>query len=262
MEYYGIIGNPIGHSLSPLLHSLIYEQLGHLAQYSRFPVDPANISEVIPAIKALGLRGINVTSPHKQAILPYLDALSPAAEAIGAVNTVSIREDGSSWGDNTDAYGFAESLVRFGVEIPGKRFVLCGNSGAGKAVVYALETGGAADVLVASTDPSKGIPYSELPGLSPRDVIVNCTPVGMHPKINQSVVDKAALSRFGAAVDLIYNPIETMFMQRAATLGLTTFNGLWMLIYQGIRSFELWTGEDISRLDVDAIYQRLKEAIP
>lgn len=258
MEHYGVIGRPIGHSLSPLLHRLIYEQTGYRAEYSRFDVDPARMEGVIPAMRALGLRGLNVTSPHKLHILPYIDELSPTAATIGAVNTVLIREDGTVYGDNTDSYGFAHTLSHGGIATQGGRFVLCGYAGAGKAVVHALEQGGAKEIVIASTDPEKGISYEELKRSEPRDVIINCTPVGMTPNVEESVVDGDTLALFSAAVDLIYHPPETKFMRLAAERGLKALNGLWMLIYQGIRSFEIWTGCDTAGIDVDKIYDTLR----
>lgn len=256
-----MIGRPIGHSLSPLLHRLIYDQAGYRAEYGRFDVDPEDMAGVIPAMRTLGIRGINVTSPHKERILPYIDEMSPTAAAIGAVNTVLLREDGSVFGDNTDSYGFAQSLLHCGIAIAGKRFVLCGLSGAGKAVVHALEHHGAAEILTASTRAQAGISYEALGTVEGKDVIVNCTPLGMHPDVDRSVVDEETLSRFGAAVDLIYNPVETKFMRLAARRGLATMNGLWMLIFQGVRSFAVWTGQEAADIDVDAIYNRLRDAL-
>lgn len=266
MEQYGLIGRPVGHSLSPRLHRLLYEQTGRQAEYGRFDVAPEHIGAALPALRALGIRGVNVTSPHKQAILPFLDELSPTAGAVGAVNTVLLREDGSAYGDNTDGYGFARGLLHVGAAITSRRFVLCGRSGSAEAVRHALEQEGAAEVLVASTDPAKGISYGELRHMEPRDVIVNCTPLGMHPNEDRSVVDEEVLRRFETAADLIYNPPETLFLRRAAALGLRTMNGLWMLIFQGIRSFEIWTGADTSGIDADAIYadleKQLREGVP
>lgn len=261
MEQYAVIGKPIAHSLSPLLHRLIYEQTGYRAEYGRFEVDPADIAGVVPALRTLGVRGVNITSPHKLAILPHVDELAPDAAAIGAVNTLLLREDGTTWGDNTDSAGFAASLAHHGVEISGRRFVLCGRSGAGAAVRHALEAHGAAEILFASTDPAKGISYDELRRSEPRDVIVNCTPLGMHPDVDRCVVDEETLSRFTTAVDLIYSPPETLFLKRAASLGLRTMNGLWMLIFQGIRSFVVWTGADTSAIDADAIYAALEKEV-
>lgn len=261
MERYGVIGKPIDHSLSPLLHRCLYEQTGHRAEYSRFEVEPARIAEVVPAMRALGIRGINVTSPHKVAILPCMDELDPVAKAVGAVNTVLLREDGTACGYNTDVFGFTRSMAHLGIPIGGRRFVLCGMSGGGAAVREALAREGAAEVLTASTNPAKGIAYESLRAAPPRDVIVNCTPLGMWPDVDRSVVDEAVLKRFHAAVDLIYSPTETLFLRKAAALGRATLNGLWMLVFQGIRSFSIWTGIPESAVDAEKIYRRLEVAL-
>lgn len=242
MPSYGIIGDPVAQSLSPYLHMMLYQRTGYSGTYGRFPVKSADMPQVLPALRTLGISGVNVTSPHKQAIIPFLDGLSPEAEEIGAVNTVHIREDGFAKGYNTDCYGFAKSLLHAGIAISGKRFLLCGLSGAGRAARYALMEQGAAEVLVASTDAKKGIPYTSLSSLPEMDVIVNCTPLGMKGREYESPVDENILLKFGAAVDLTYNPAETLFLGLARKKGLRTLNGLPMLVFQGIKSFEYWTG--------------------
>lgn len=242
MQIFGVIGNPVSHSLSPQLHRMIYEALGFNGDYSRYHVEPYQVENVIPAMKALGIAGINVTSPYKWAIMPYLDEISGAAEKIGAVNTVHISENGFAVGYNTDGYGFAKSLLNAGIEIAYKKFAVCGISGAGKAVSNALLKYSAAAVIAVSTDSDKGMSYSELERLSDMDVIVNCTPLGMASHVNESPVSPEVFKNFKAAVDLIYSPAETVFLRDARLAGLQTLNGLPMLVFQGMRSFEIWTG--------------------
>lgn len=261
MPVFGLLGRGLSHSLSLQLHRLIYEQVGFTATYNLFDIPPEAVKDVIPAMITLGISGINITSPYKQAIMPYLDALSPEAEKIGAVNTVLIREDGSACGYNTDYFGFRACLGRCGIEIAGKSFLLCGMSGAGKAVYHSLADAGAREIVVASTDPAKGIPYSQLGELWPMDVIVNCTPLGMYPRTGVSVVAPEVIARFGAAVDLIYNPEETLFLQHAREQGLQTAGGLYMLIYQGMKSFEIWTGLTLDMGAADAVYEALSAGL-
>lgn len=253
MKIFGVIGNPVSHSLSPALHGMLYEQTGFDGNYSRYPVAKDEIKNVITAMKTLGISGINVTSPYKRDIIPFMDELSSEAAEIGAVNTVHLREDGTVMGHNTDSYGFAESLLHAGIEIAGKSFVVCGTSGAGKAVCHALNQYGAAKVVTASTNAENGVAYSELEHMHGIDVIVNCTPLGMRPHEDESPVPPHIFGNFSAAVDLIYNPWETVFLRGANRAGLKTLNGLPMLVFQGIRSFELWTGIDVKGGGADKI---------
>lgn len=253
MKTFGVIGNPVAHSLSPVFHRMIYAATGFDGNYSHFLVMKDEVANVIPAMKTLGISGINVTSPYKMDIMPFLDELSPEAAAIGAVNTVHLREDGTSIGYNTDGYGFAESLLAAGIEIKGRSFAVCGISGAGMAVCYALEAYGAANVVKVSTDPQKGTAYSELENMSGMDAIINCTLLGMSPRESESPVSPRVFGNFKEAVDLIYNPAETVFLRDARLAGLKTLNGLPMLVMQGIRSFTLWTGIDIPNSEAGKI---------
>lgn len=247
MQNFGIIGNPVKYSLSPVFHPMIYDAVGFSGSYGRFLVLPEDVKNVPAAMKTLGIRGLNVTSPYKSDIMPYIDELSPEAAEIGAVNTVLLRDDGTTVGYNTDGYGFAESLLHAGIEIKGKSFAVMGISGAGRAVCWGLEKYGASNVTGVSTKPEKGISYAELETLTGMDVIVNCTTVGMSPDIDMSPVNPEVLANFKAAVDLIYSPAETQFLKDAGKSGLKTLNGLPMLVLQGIRSFKLWTGIEADR---------------
>ncbi len=261
MVSFGILGSPLSHSLSPQLHQLIYGHTGFAGAYNLFSVQPAKLGEAIAGLRVLGVRGVNVTIPYKQQIIPYLDELSPEAERIGAVNTVSFAPDGKTTGYNTDYYGFLMQLSRDGVEVKGKRFLLCGMSGAAHAIRQALEDNGASQVLVASTDPEKGMAYHSLAQLPDMDVIVNCTPLGMYPNVDASVVGVDVLGKFHTAVDIVYNPGNTKFLQLAAGLGMTTSKGLQMLVYQGMKAFTIWTGIQPEDTVGDAIFQELTDIL-
>lgn len=256
MQTFGVIGNPVSQSLSPQLHRMLYDATGFDGDYSRYHVEPQHLENVIPAMKALGISGINVTSPYKRAIMPYVDVVSSAAEKIGAVNTIHI-ENGVATGYNTDGYGFAKSLLNAGIEIAHKKFAVCGTSGAGKAVSDALLKYSAAAVVAVSTHAEQGMPYSELERMADMDVIVNCTPLGMSPHEDESPVKPEDFKNFKVAVDLIYNPAETAFLRDARNMGLQTLNGLPMLVFQGIRSFEIWTGLEPPPELADKIIARL-----
>lgn len=257
MQTFGIIGNPVAHSLSPVFHRMIYAETGFEGNYSHFLVMKNEVKNVVPAMKALGISGINVTSPYKRDIMPFLDELSPEAAEIGAVNTVHVRENGTTIGFNTDSFGFAQSLLVSGIEIRGSSFAVCGISGAGKAICHVLKQYGAASVTAISTDPKNGVPYSELEHMRGMDVIVNCTPLGMTPHEGESPVSPRVFENFSTAVDLIYNPWETVFLRDARLSGLKTLNGLPMLVLQGIRSFTLWTGLEVTNTVMEKIIDSL-----
>jgi len=262
MELYGLIGEKLGHSLSPQLHRCIYRETGRRgAYYTPYEVERERLDQVVPAMRTLGIGGFNVTMPYKQDIMQYLDGVERDARAIGSVNTLLRRCDGGVWGHNTDAYGFVASLGYHGVEIEGKRFVMCGMSGAGRAIRHGLTQAGAAEVVVVSTDPQKGISYRELEQLPPKDVIVNCTPLGMFPHVDRCAVDDKVLQKFAVAVDIVYNPLETLFLRKARGLGLATVDGLYMLIFQGMRSFEIWTDTGLSGELAGDIYKELAPLI-
>ena len=260
MKLFGLLGHGLSHSLSPQLHRLIYQQAGYDAVYGLFDVPHENVSQVIPAMRALGICGINVTSPHKQAILQSLNGFSPEASKIGAVNTVLLREDGKAWGYNTDYFGFLLCLKRHNIPVAGKSFLICGMSGAGRAIYHALADSGASRLAVASTDPTKGIAYADIPSLGKMDVIINCTPLGMHPHTDACAVPSQVFGQFDAAVDLIYNPHETLFLRAARECGLQTAGGLYMLIFQGMQSFYIWTGIQPDMDAADAVYAELRKA--
>lgn len=242
MPTYGIIGNPVSHSLSPLLHGMLYEAVGYDGSYARFPVGQNEIANVIPAMKTLGIAGINITSPYKEKMLAYMDEVSAEAREIGAVNTAHIGADGVVTGYNTDAYGIAQSLLYAGIEIKGKSFAICGTGGGGKAARHALREYGADEIVMVSRNAENGITYGELENLPNMDAIINCTLLGMSPRLDESPVEPHVFAKFKAAADMIYNPVETKFLRDAKHGGLKTLNGLPMLVFQGIRSFEIWTG--------------------
>lgn len=261
MQLFGLIGHHLSHSLSPALHRMMYEYMGLDAAYGLFDMEPALAQQAVQALKTLGIRGANVTSPHKLAVMDGLDEISPEAAKIGAVNTISIDENRRATGYNTDYYGFLSSLEHGGIAVAGKSFLLCGMSGAGRAVYHALTDQGAARIVVASTDPAKGISYTGLDALEPMDVIVNCTPLGMGDRADQCAVQPHIFEKFSSAVDLIYNPAQTLFLKQAEQRGLKTLGGLYMLIYQGMKSLEIWTGQQAPRTQVQDIHARLQSKL-
>lgn len=266
----GLIGWPTGHSVSPAMHNAAFAELGLDWRYVPLPVPvdpPERIGEAVRGLRALGLRGANVTVPHKQAVMPHLDQLSPAAQAIGAVNTIRIEPDGSLLGDNTDAPGFVADLRDHGVDPAGKRVLVLGAGGSARAVVYGLATAGSRAVAIANRSPDRAqslaaemqhlfadcrITAHALPDAIPTlagnaDLIINTTSLGMTPKIEGLPWDEGVSFLPGQVVyDLVYNPPQTRLLQKAAADGAKGIGGLGMLIWQGAIAFELWTGQQPS----------------
>ncbi len=263
----GLFGWPVSHSVSPAMHNAAFEKLGLDWCYVPLPVpiEPTSrISEAIAGLRAMGLRGANVTVPHKQNVIPYLDQLTPAARAIGAVNTIIVEGDETLTGDNTDAAGFIADLRAHKVDPTGKRVAILGAGGSARAVVYGLAEAGArqimlfnrtrdrAEVLAAEMwgrFPDTRFAAHLLPGDIPRtadhvDLIVNCTSLGMTPKVDGLPWDEDAAFSSGQVVyDLVYNPMETRLLTLARGDGAQAIGGLGMLIWQAALAFERWTGQ-------------------
>jgi shikimate dehydrogenase len=259
----GLIGYPIEHSLSPTMHNSAFAALNLHWCYVPLPVLPERLGEAVGGLQALGFVGANVTVPHKEAVMSYLDEVTSEAQAIGAINAIVVCE-GKSIGYNTDWLGFLTALSEGGFDPQGKRAVVLGAGGAARAVVYALAHGGA-QVTVLNRTPSRAQAlvqdFSPLfPSLSLRSfplalqtleeqaaeahLLVNATPVGMWPEVDQSPwPEDLAFPAHLIVFDLVYNPRQTKLLQQAQAAGAKGIGGLGMLIHQGAAAFELWTGE-------------------
>ena len=262
----GLIGWPVAHSKSPAMHNAAFAAAGLDGRYVLLPVAPERIAEAVAGLRALGFRGANVTVPHKQAVMPFLDDLTPEARAIGAVNTIVVQKNGALLGTNTDAAGFWQDLRALGVPLTALRTenaLVLGAGGSARAVVYALASHGIpvqvlarrpeqAAALAASLAPHlpattqlSAHGWTQIDQLAPRArLIVNCTPVGMSPHTNAMPWprDLPFLPQH-IVYDLVYNPRQTMLMAHAATAGARAHHGLGMLVRQGARAWELWTGQ-------------------
>jgi shikimate dehydrogenase len=257
---YGVIGLPVKHSLSPLMQTAAFDALGIDAVYVPFEVSPENLDKAVVGLKALGVKGFNVTVPHKEGVCSLVDYLDDDAEFLQAVNTVKV-EEGRLLGYNTDAEGFLRSLKEEGVELEGKRVTLFGAGGAARAVGYALLKGGAKFLNIVNRNFSKAKAVGELLGrrgnvlvfplkegtvqslLEESDVIVNATSLGLHPE-DPHLFDYSLLPEGKVVVDLIYNPAETPLLKAASERGCKTVNGLGMLVHQGALAFKIWTGKE------------------
>ena len=253
MECYGLIGEVLGHSLSPLIHTRILKELGVPGTYHLIEVPRGRIGGLGEAIRSLGIRGVNVTIPYKRTVMEQMDVLSPQAERIGAINTVTLR-DGLLYGDNTDYHGFLAMLAQKGIGVSGRRFTVLGTGGASRAVTTAIRDGGGEVTLVSRTPREGERSYRELERWE-GDVLVNCTPVGMHPHTDACPVGPTVIERHEDIVDLIYNPLETKLLVLGRTLGKRTCGGLWMLVSQAVRAQELWQERDIPQRIGEAAYK-------
>lgn len=265
----GLVGHPLGHSLSPVIHEAALGALDLAAVYLPFDLGPEAIGVLLEAADRLRIRGFNVTLPHKELIVEKLDELDVAAGRIGVVNTVVIR-DGSTRGHNTDEFGFRVSLRAFGLRVGERRALVVGTGGAAKAVVDVLVQEGA-QVLVtgrrigraeALADAFDGkvdtLPLDGLAESGPWDLLVNATPVGTKGMGDGLPVAESILEQVACVYDLVYNPPTTALMAAAKRLGRPAFSGLEMLLQQAAKSFELWTGRSPP---VDVMREAAKEAL-
>ena len=253
-----IIGDPVEHSLSPVMHNAAFKELGLNLVYVAFTVTTRELKTAILAAKSLGLRGLNVTMPHKHAVMNYLDKVDVTAKSIGAVNTVLCNQ-GKLIGYNTDGSGAMIALQENGVYPKEKKLVLLGAGGAAKAIAYQAAQD-VEELVILNRTPEKAKKLAEslksfgakVKGgtlspevlkteLSTADILVNATSVGMHPDIDSNPVPSDILRSDLCVMDIIYNPLETKLVADAKAAGAKVVSGIEMLIYQGAVAFEIWT---------------------
>ena len=244
---FGLLGARLGHSLSPQIHQEVFRQLGIEAAYELIEVPAEKLADKVAELQK-SYRGLNVTIPHKVAVMDSLDHIAAEAKAIGAVNTV-LFEQGRAAGFNTDYFGFARLLEHNGLVPKGKNVCVLGTGGASRAILQCVTDMEANSITVISRvieNAPEDIrtryvlkTYDDLKMID-GDLLINCTPVGMFPKVNDSPVDGTVMERFAAAVDIIYNPAETKFMKMARQQGKTAVNGLFMLVAQAVAADEIW----------------------
>lgn len=244
-QVYGVIGSPVGHSLSPLLHNTGYIAAGKDAIYLPFLVE--KLMDFLKAVPELGVRGFSVTIPHKESVFRKLDDCEPLAERIGAVNTITVRRDGTLYGSNTDYLGVLRALERQ-MNLAGKRVLIFGAGGSARAAAFAVSSAGAEVFISARRDAAanslardvggEAVVRSKL-GSSKFDAILNATPVGMHPQDTISPLSAGELN-CSLVMDLIYRPLQTKLLRLAAAKGLRTVSGVEMFLSQGIAQWEHW----------------------
>lgn len=271
-----LLGSPVAHSVSPQMHNEAFRLLDLDYRYLAFDVTPAMLPAAVQGLKAIHIEGFNLTMPHKTAILPLLDELTPAAQLAGAVNTV-INRDGQLIGHTTDGIGYMESVKDAGHDIIGKSMTLLGAGGAATAICVQAALDGVAHIRMfkrKSSSWAEALAFTEritahtncivtlhdmadLKDMSKQihdsDILVNATNVGMAPNIDQCLITPDMLFPELIVSDIIYNPRETKLMSIAKEMGCPVFNGMYMLLYQGAASFECWTGK---KMPVNAIKEK------
>jgi len=277
----GVIGYPVEHSLSPIMHNAAFAALGLDWAYVPLPVYPDHLGEAVRGLRALGFAGANVTVPHKQAVMMHLDDLSYTAQVIGAVNTIVVQ-DGTLYGENTDAAGFLAALAEAGFDAAGAYAAVLGAGGAARAVVHALAQAGARQVQIFNRHLGRAYqlcrdmekfhpdvrfeaaPLQEVRTIGEDvDLLVNTTSLGMWPDTERSPwAPDWPFPAHLTVCDLVYNPAETMLLSQARAAGAETVSGLGMLVFQGAAAFELWTGRPAPRAVMRAaLRQALRQAV-
>ncbi|MBN1781291.1 shikimate dehydrogenase [bacterium] len=272
---YCVIGHPIGHTLSPVIHKMVYESMTLDLNYTAVHVLPEKLAGFIDTVRKTGCPGFNATIPHKQTVMPHLDTVDPSARRIGAVNTVK-NENGRLTGYNTDATGLKEALKRGGWT-PGGPVVLLGAGGAARAAIEAMGLMKVRELFLYDIVPERveglisgfsgqhdmrltgsSLETGLLDRLPDADLLINATPVGMWPETDRSPVPDPERLPAGVTVfDMVYKPLETRLMREASQRGARTISGLSMLILQALAADEIWLGRSLP----GGLYERIRETI-
>lgn len=268
MNKYGLVGKKLGHSLSPEIHNYIFDKLGVEAEYSLYEIEDGK--DILKLMDEKGIKGFNITIPYKEIVMSQLDFISEEAEKIGAVNLVKIK-NGESYGYNSDYYGVIEMLEKHDVKVKGKICYVLGSGGASKSVIVALHDLGAKEIVVVTRDVEskrrelknrfRNIEVVSYENIIGGDIVVNTTPLGMYPNIDSSPLDEEILKRFDIAVDVVYNPKTTKFLQLAKNCSLKCVDGVSMLVGQAIKSDELWEGIEVDRDTREEVEKRVIERL-
>ncbi|MGC4019689.1 MAG: shikimate dehydrogenase [Muricomes sp.] len=246
--HFGLLGEKLGHSLSPEIHADLLKQQNIAAAYEIYEMDKQEVLHIFDMMKKENILGMNVTIPYKEVIYNLVDVLDSHAEKIGAVNTILLK-DGTFYGYNTDYIGVMSMFHKAGISLDGQRIVILGSGGAAKALIYGFHMGGASSITVAARNEKATMHLKELfpyihtcslTDIPEGDIIINTTPVGMYPNMGVSPVDAAVIRKFKVASDIVYNPLVTEFLRIAGEEGLQIVTGLMMLVDQAIGSEEIW----------------------
>ncbi len=265
-ELYGITGNPVRKSLSPLIHNRAFKRLGMNAVYLAFELN--RIEEAATAIRFLGIRGLSVTTPYKMSIIPFLDGLDPLAQKIGSINTI-LNHDGKLIGYNTDSLAALKALQRK-IDPKGKKAILLGAGGAARSIAYALKEKGC-EVVLFNRSLDKGLilakelgfpcyPLSDLGEVNEQapnaTILINATSLGMSPHEDTSPFPGRLLRKGMIVMDIVYQPLRTKLLREAKAAGCKTIDGLVMLAYQGAFQLEIWTAKTVNPKRIEADLRR------
>lgn len=276
----GIIGNPVEHTLSPMIHNSLAARCGHNLVYVPFPVEEGQAGEAVKGAYALNILGMNVTVPYKSEVINKLAEVDALAARIGAVNTL-VRVDGGYKGYNTDMSGLRRAMLSEGIHIEGEEIILLGAGGAARAVAYLCADQSAGRVYLLNRTLGKAQEIAEeVNGSFGREVIsplllsdyaklpdkqflaIQATSVGLEPHNNEVIIEDAAFyQKVHTGFDLIYKPFDTRFMQLVREAGGAAYNGLKMLIYQGIDAYELWNNVKLDDDDAEFVLEKIKQAM-
>lgn len=275
----GLIGNPVEHTLSPAIHNTIAECMGENMVYVPFPVKE-DIEAAVKGAYALGIQGMNITVPYKSDVIPYLADIDREAEIIGAVNTL-VRTDGGYKGYNTDLPGLYRAILSEGIEVKGSKVIIVGAGGAARAAAFMCAFNGACSVVILNRTVEKAVRIAEevkektgflaIRAMSIFDyrqvegegyLILQATKVGLYPNVDDTPIADPEFFKTAAVVyDLIYTPEETAFMKLAKAQGIEAYNGLKMLLYQGVAAYEMWNEVSVPEEVVDKAYQTLQSKL-
>ncbi|MEG0127543.1 shikimate dehydrogenase [Clostridium sp.] len=260
---YGLIGEKLSHSISPEIHNSIFEKTDYKGKYYIFEIEKNNLKSSIDGFRLLKIGGLNVTIPYKIDVIERMDCISDEAREIGAINTIKFK-DGKCYGYNTDYYGFSYMFDKNNIDVKGKSTYVLGAGGATKAIIKYLRDKNASSINIVTRDVSKTkgnlefkeynvISYEDLEKIDAGDIIINSTPLGMYPNINNCPVSEDVIKKFKVAMDIIYNPSETMFLKHGKKWGLICENGLPMLIGQAVYAQEIFRDITIDKSIIDEI---------
>lgn len=275
----GLIGNPVGHTLSPLIHNTLASLCGIPLVYGAFQVDEGRLKDAVAGAFALHMTGLNVTVPYKSDVIAELCAVDELAEQIGAVNTL-VRQENGFKGYNTDMPGLYRAMCSDGMELAGEEVIILGAGGAARAVAFLCATKGASHVYLLNRTLQKAeaivreirekTGYTQMTAMALADhriltgnsyLVIQSTSVGLAPHDGEAVItDEAFYRKVAKGYDLVYRPADTRFMQLVRAHGGEAFNGLKMLLYQGVIAFELWNGVEITDRQAEYVYEKLREA--
>ena len=277
---WGLIGNPVGHSISPVIHNTLADITKTNMVYTTFKVDKEDVAKAVEGAYALDILGLNVTVPHKQSVMEVLVDKDPLAKAIGAVNTL-VRKDGGYKGYNTDILGLKRELGDESISLCGNNCIILGAGGAARAIAFLCAQSGANKVYMLNRTIEKAeniaeavngyfnkqcvIPmhmdgYKSLTGSG--YIVIQTTSVGLYPNVGDTAIeDEEFYKLVGAGVDIIYNPSTTKIMKKCRKAGNPAYNGHKMLLYQGVAAYELWNDTNVSKEEAEIVYNRMKEEL-